>query len=178
MHFRQSSLAALSLVVIAAIAIPQRAFPSPQDKDYLSDAEADKIRDAGTPALRIELYLSFAEDRLNKFDYELQRPVAERRRDEILNGLLDGYSGCVDDAADQIDAAQEKQINIREAIQKMEAKDKEFLEILQKYEKSGPDLDVYRDTLEDAIEGTEDAIADATDAEKENSPGPVRRKQE
>lgn len=150
--------------------------PLPQQKDYLTEAEADKIRDADTPALRIKLYIGFAEDRLKKFDYELHRTVPERRREEILNALLNGYSGCIDDAADQIDVAKEKQLDIRDALKTMKAKDKEFLENLEKYDKDGPELDTYRETLEDAIEGTKDALTDIDDAEKEATPGPVRRK--
>jgi hypothetical protein len=165
--------AALSL---GSIAVARGPLPSPQEKDYLTESEADKIRDADTPALRIKLYVSFAEDRLKKFEYEIHRTVPERRRAEILNALLNGYSACVDDAADQIDVAQEKQTDIRDALKMMRAKDKEFLETLQKYEKDGPELDTYRDTLEDAIDGTKDALSDADDAEKEATPGPVRRK--
>lgn len=145
-------------------------------KDYLTDAEADKIRDADTPALRIKIYIGYAEDRLKKFDYELHRTVPEARRAEILNALLNGYSGCVDDAADQLDVAKEKQMDVRDALKMMKAKDKEFLATLQKYEKDGPELDTYRETLQDAIEGTMDALTDIEDAEKEATPGPVRRK--
>jgi chromosome segregation ATPase len=162
--------------VLASLAAARAPLPVPQEKDYLSESESDKIRDADTPALRIKLYMSFAEDRLKKFDYELHRSVPERRRAEILNALLNGYSGCVDDAADQIDVAQEKQQDIREALKMMRAKNKEFLETLQKYDKDGPELDTYRETLEDAIEGTKDALTDIDDAEKEATPGPVRRK--
>ena len=148
-----------------------------QRKEYLSDAEADKIRGAATPAERIELYMTFADDRLKKFDYEIHRSVPEARRSEILNGLLNGYVGCVDDAADQIDAAHEKHLDIRDALKKMKEKDKGFLEILEKYDMPGPDLETYEDTLEDAIDGTKEAISDAEDAEKETPSGPVRRKQ-
>ena len=102
--------------------------------------------------------------------------MPERRRGEILNALLNGYSGCMDDAADQIDVAKEKQMDIRDALKMMKTKDKEFLATLQKYEKDGPELDTYRDTLEDAIEGTKDALSDLDDAEKEATPGPIRRK--
>jgi hypothetical protein len=154
--------------------------PRPQDytpKDYLSDDEADKIRDADTPDARIRLYLAFAEDRLKKFDYELKRTIPERRRSEILNGLLNGYAGCIDDGADQIQVAEDKQMDIRDALKLMDTKEKEFLETLQKYDKGAPDLDDYRDTLEDAIDGTKDAISDAEDAEKTALPAPVRRKQ-
>ena len=174
---KQLALMALMVaLLLSSISAAHAPLPSPQIKEYLSEAEADKIRDADTPALRIKLYISFAEDRLKKFEYEIHRTVPERRREEILNALLNGYSGCVDDAADQIDVAQEKQQDIREALKMMRAKNKEFLETLQKYEKDGPELDTYRDTLEDAIEGTKDALSDIDDAEKEATPGPVRRK--
>jgi hypothetical protein len=147
-----------------------------QTRDYLSDEEADKIRDADSPTARIKLYLAFAEDRLKKFEYELNRTPAQRERTEILNTLLNGYVGCVDDGADQIATAREKQMDIRAALKLMHTKYGEFLSQLQKYEKDGKDLDLYRDTLKDAIEGTQDALSDVDDAEKEMLPAPVRRK--
>ena len=166
----------MACILAAAPLAPAPRAAAQGKKDYLTEAEADKIRDADTPALRIRIFIGFAEDRLKKFDYELHRSVPEARRAEILNALLNGYSGCVDDAADQLDVAKEKQMDIREALKMMKAKDKEFLVALQKYEKDGPELDTYRETLEDAIEGTMDALTDIDDAEKEATPGPIRRK--
>jgi hypothetical protein len=151
--------------------------PPPQKMDYLSEEEADKIRDARFPPEKIKLYVAYAEDRLTKFEYELGRNSQERRRSDILNGLLNGYAGCVDDAADQIALAQEKHLDIREALKLMKTKDTAFLATLQKYDKDGPDLETYRDTLEDAIEGTKDALSDVEDALKESQAPPVRRKQ-
>jgi hypothetical protein len=170
---------ALAALVPTGLARPLMAHPAPapQQKDYLSDGEADKVRDAREPAERIKLYMAFAEDRLTKFQYELDRNVQERRRDEILNGLLNGYAGCIDDAADQIALATEKHADIHEALKLMRAKDTAFLVTLQKWEKDGPELDTYRDTLEDAIAGTKDALDDITEAEKESQAPPVRRKQ-
>jgi hypothetical protein len=171
----------MAWLVIAALIAPMLARPATarpaQLKDYLSDEEADKIRNAREPAERIKLYMAFAEDRLNKFEYELNRNVQERRRGEILNGLLNGYSGCVDDAADQIALATEKHADIHEALKLMRTKDTAFLVLLQKYDHDGPDLDTYRDTLEDAIEGTKDALSDVDEAQKESQAPPVRRKQ-
>ncbi|MGC2330946.1 MAG: hypothetical protein WA581_05810 [Candidatus Acidiferrales bacterium] len=177
---RHATVLAVSLVLASlagARLAPAR--PRPQDytpKDYLSDEEADKIRDADTPAERIKLYVAFAEDRLKKVDYELKRTVPEARESEILNGLLNGYAGCIDDGADQIQVAEDKQMDIRDALKLMDTKEKEFLETLQKYDKGAPHLDDYRDTLEDAIDGTKDAISDAEAAEKTALPAPVRRK--
>lgn len=164
---------ALTLLVAADLGFAK---PRPQKKDYLSDEEADKIRDADTPSERMALFISFADDRLKKFQYELNRTAPERNRAEILNGLMNGYAGCMDDAADQIDVAQEKQLDIHASLKLMHSKGKEFLEILEKIDKDGPELDSYRDTLEDAIEGTKDALSDADDAEKAMPPPPVRRK--
>ncbi|HXQ25308.1 MAG TPA: hypothetical protein VN822_02765 [Candidatus Acidoferrales bacterium] len=176
MRLRITTIALLTACTLAGVVAMPVAGGQSQKKDYLSDEEADKIRDVRTPDLRIRLYISFAEDRLKKFDYEINRTVPERRRSEILNGLLNGYAGCVDDAADQIALAREKQLDIREALKLMLAKDKEFLEALEKYDKDGPELDTYKDTLEDAIDGTKDALSDAEDALKEMLPPPVRRK--
>jgi hypothetical protein len=168
------ALAALLVAAVSGARAPNR---PPQQKDYLSDLEADRIRDAREPSERIKLYMSFAEDRLKKFEYEIGRTVQERRRSEILNGLLNGYVGCVDDAADQIDLAEEKHADIRDALKVMHTKDTEFLATLEKYDKDGPELDTYRDTLEDAIQGTKDALSDVADAQKEVQAPPVRRKQ-
>jgi len=162
--------------VLAGLAAARTSAAAPQQKDYLSEEEADKIRDADTPAARIALYVSFADDRLKKFDYEIHRAVPQRRRVEILNGLLNDYIGCLDDGADQIAVAREKQADIRKALKLLRTKGQEFLDALEKYHQSGPELDSYRDTLEDAIEGTKDALDDAAEAEKEMPPAPVRRK--
>jgi hypothetical protein len=153
---------------------------SPQDRpDYLSEQEADKIRDARTPAERIKLYMAFADDRLQKFQYEVNRPVHEAQHNDILNNLMNAYVGCIDDAADQVDVAQQKQQDVREAVKIMKAKDTEFLAQLQKLDQaSGADFEAYRYTLEDAIEGTKEAINDANDAQKALLPAPVRRKQQ
>lgn len=148
----------------------------PQKRDYLSEEEADKIRDAETLDLRVKLFLSYAADRLKKFQYEEERTLPQARRSETLNGLLNAYSGCVDDAGDVISLAIEKQKDIRAGIKAMQTDGKQFLETLHKFEKN-KDVDSYKETLDDAIEGTEDAVQDAEKAEKEMSPPPVRRPQ-
>jgi hypothetical protein len=144
-------------------------------KDYLSALEADKIRDAENTNERIKLFLTFADDRLKKFQYELQHPSSNKHT-EMLNALMNAYVGCVDDAADLIQLGIQKQENIRAGVDLMAGRSKEFLEILQKIATEGPDLDVYKDNLDDAIEGTRDAMNDAEKAKKAVAPPPVRRK--
>ncbi|MGH9775117.1 MAG: hypothetical protein ACRD50_09240 [Candidatus Acidiferrales bacterium] len=159
-----------------------RSLPSKGDwklqerRDYLSQEEEDKIRDAETASERIKLYISFAEDRLKKLQYELQRTEPESNRSELLNGLLNGYSGSVDDAADQLIVGHDKGEDVRGAIKLMQDKCKDFLAALQRIEKDAVELDTYKDTLEDAIEGTKDALDDANKAAKDSTAPPVRRK--
>jgi hypothetical protein len=168
--------AIFAALLVPCIAAARPAHPPQQKKEYLSEAEADKIRDADNPSERIKLFVTFADDRLKKFQYELNRKVPERKRAEILNSMLNAYVGCVDDAADQIDLAREKQADIRLALKLMKTKAQEFLDVLEKLNQGGPEYDLYKDTLEDAIEGTKDALTDIDKAEKEMAPPPVRRK--
>jgi hypothetical protein len=147
----------------------------PQQKDYLSALEADKIRDAETVNERIKLFLTFADDRLKKFQYELDHPSANRHGD-MLNSLLNAYIGCVDDAADLIQLGIEKQDNIRQGVDMMSSRTKEFLAVLEKLSNEGAEREIYKDTLDDAIEGTRDAMNDAEKAKKKVAPPPVRRK--
>ena len=144
-------------------------------KDYLSPLESDKIRDAETTNERIKLFLSFADDRLKKFQYELQHP-SSNKHPEMLNALMNAYVGCVDDAADLVQLGIQKQENIRAGIDLMAGKAKEFLQILEKLSADGVEVDIYKDNLDDAIEGTRDAMNDAEKAKKAVAPPPMRRK--
>jgi hypothetical protein len=146
-----------------------------QQKDYLSSVEADKIRDAESPNERIALFLTFAEDRLKKIQYELEHP-SQQKHIEMMNGLLNAYVGCVDDAADLIQLGIEKQQNVRKGIDLMAARTKDFLVALQKIPTDGPEGEMYKDNLDDAVEGTRDASQEAEEAKKKVAPPPVRRK--
>jgi hypothetical protein len=176
MRWRRSGPFLLSAALIFILTSARAANPAAQKKEYLTDSEADKIREAVEPGERIKLYISFAEDRLKKFQYELTRQTPDRRRGEMLNSLLNDYAGCIDDATDQIGLAREKQADIRGSLKVFKSKGKDFSDVLQKLDQGGPEFDTYKDTLEDAIESTKDALTDVDEAQKELSPAPVRRK--
>ena len=165
------------ILLISSMALCFASLGHAQDvkKDYLSNLEADKIRDAETPNERIKLFIQFAGDRLKKFQYELEHPSAERHA-EILNYMMNSYIGCVDDASDLIQEGIEKQQNVRAGIDLMSGKAKEFLEILKKISAEAKEIEIYKFNLDDAIEGTQDAINDAEKAKKIVAPAPTRRK--
>jgi hypothetical protein len=169
-----------AMLLLASIlgAVPAgMANAAPQKKEYLSEAEADKIREAGATGPRIMLLATFASDRIKKLQYEFAHfdPTDEKRTDR-LNGLLNAYTGCIDDAADLIEIGIEKQQDIRSGVKALQAGIKEFLPYLQGLAANGPERQTYKENLEDAIESTQDAAKDVDKASKEMSAPPERRK--
>src|SRR5256885_17076594 len=94
----------------------------------------------------------------------------------LHDALPISYVGCVDDAADLIQLGIEKQENIRKGVDLMLSRSKEFLETLNKLSAEAVEIDIYKDNLDDAIEGTRDAMNDAEKAKRAVAPPPVRRK--
>jgi hypothetical protein len=165
------ALLALATVISSTVTVRAQ-----EKKDYLSDTEADKIREATTPSAKMILFVTFADDRIAKLKYSLAHPSTDRRRAEQLNALINAYTGCIDDAADVIDVARERQQDIRAGLKALTTHAKEDLAYLQELQKSGAEVDSYKETLDDAVEATQDALTDAEKASKDIS-APVRRKQ-
>jgi hypothetical protein len=150
---------------------------APQKKDYLSEVEADKIREAGATGPRIVLFAGFASDRIKKLQYEFSHfDTTDPKRTNRVNNLLNGYAGCLDDSADLLEIGIEKQQDIRAGVKALQAAIKEFLPYLQGLAVNGPEHETYKENLEDAIEATQDAAKDVDKAGKEMSAPPERRK--
>ena len=164
-------LAALALTSGVTVSIAQ------EPTDFLSPSEADKVRNAPDSKDRIKLFIAFAGDRLKKLQYELTLTSPQMHKEQIVNGLLDAYSHCMDEATDRIDEARDHGAQIRSAIKDMEKQGKGYLQALQGIEGAkGPELDSYKDALDDAIDGTQEALKSAANASKEYGARPVRRK--
>jgi len=144
-------------------------------KDYLSPLEADQIRDAITVSDRVKLFLKFADDRLRKIDYELQSKEKNRQWSERMWGLINAYTGCVDDAADFLESGLEKQENLRPGMKDLEKRTKEFLPKVKAL-RDNPELAKFKSELDDAIQATQDAAEIAQKVAKELSAAPERRR--
>jgi len=168
--------------VLSATAAP-RVAPAPRlpvpaqepKKDYLSPNEADQIRDATTVSDRVKLFLKFAADRLQKIDYELQRKDRDREWNDRMWGLINAYTGCVDDAADFLESGLEKQENLRPGTKELEKRTKEFLPKVRDL-RANPALSKFQSDLDDAIAATQDAADTAQKVAKELSAAPERRR--
>jgi len=151
--------------------------PAPQrpKKDYLSPIEADQIRDAETVSERVKLFLGFAADRLRKIDYELQRKDRDQQWADRMWGLINAYTGCVDDAADILEAGLEKKENLRPGTKELEKRTKEFLPKLHALRDTA-ELAKFKSDLDDAVQATEEAADTAQKVSKELSAAPERRR--
>jgi hypothetical protein len=169
-----------AILVLASLltAVPASlANAAPQKKEYLSEAEADKIREAGATGPRIVLFAAFASDRIKKLQYEFAHfDATDQKRTDRLNSLINGYTGCIDDAADLLEIGIEKQQDIRAGVKALQAGIKEFLPYLQGLAVNGVEHETYKGNLDDAIEATQDAAKDVDKASKEMSAPPERRK--
>jgi hypothetical protein len=155
----------------------EAAAPPPQQpkKDYLSPLEADQIRDALLISDRVKLFLGFAADRLQKIDYELQRKDKNQQWADRMWSLINAYTGCVDDAADILEAGLEKQENLRPGTRELEKRTKEFLPKVREL-RDKPELAKFKSELDDAIQATQDAAETAQKVAKELSAAPERRR--
>ena len=173
-HTKGALLLAAAILSAAPAGV---ANPTPQKKEYLSETEADKIREAGASGPRIVLFAGFASDRIKKLQYEFAHfDLGDHKRTERLNSLINGYTGCIDDAADLLEIGIEKQQDIRAGVKALQAGIKEFLPYLQGLAANGVERETYKENLDDAIEATQDAAMEVEKAAKEMSAPPERRK--
>ncbi|HEY4682526.1 MAG TPA: hypothetical protein VIH17_04665 [Candidatus Acidoferrales bacterium] len=145
-------------------------------KEDLTDEEQDLIRATGLdPVARIKLFLKFAADRLQKFQAAAASSET-RDRSATLNDLLSAYSSCVDETTDTFDLNLGRRIDLRKAIQVARQQLPGFLAQLEEFKQRGtPDAELVRDTLEDSIIATQEAIAQVDTAAKEQ-PAPKKPK--
>jgi hypothetical protein len=165
-------------LLIVAFFAPLAAHARPPQQDFLTQTEAEQIRNAGSADARIGLFLDFGADRLRRFEHELQMKNTGPLRADFLNDLLDSFSSCVDEASGRVDDAISHGEDVRGGIRDIRKSVPQFLEELKKIKAKGLDLKLYEDTLNDTISDLQDDLHDAEKAEKQLQSGspnsPVR----
>ncbi len=143
-----------------------------QDKgDYLSEDEADQLREAQDPSQRIGVYLSFAQVRLARFDDVRTRPP-DPQYDVAgyLDTQLDQYIRITDALKDWIDEHFDHRDDMRAGLKKLLETGPHQLEQLRRIEESSdPYAEGYRRSLSDAIDDFSDALDGASKALSEQS---------
>lgn len=144
MRFAILSLLAIALVV-----------PAPAQSDFLTADEADRIREAQEPDLRIGLYVGFAKQRMDLLDQLFAQNKTGRSSTihaflEQLTSIMETLDVVIDDAL-----RHQKEVTTLGDVAKTS---RDIHARLEKHLESGPsDLARYKFALETAIETVHDS---------------------
>ncbi len=127
------------------------------ERDFLTADEADQIREAQEPNLRLKLYAKFARYRVEMAEQLLSKEKAGRSI--LVHDSLEDYSGILDAIDDVADDAAKRKVDIAEGLKAVADMDKEVLPKLEKIEAGAPkDMARYQFVLQQAIETTRDNL--------------------
>ncbi|HEX5432385.1 MAG TPA: hypothetical protein VFW83_10490 [Bryobacteraceae bacterium] len=127
------------------------------NRDYLSSDEVEQVREAQEPNARIQLFLHFAQQRLDQIEDLIAN--GKPGRSALIHDLLDQYQQIVDGIGTVGDDALHRHIAIDKGNAEAVKQEKVMLAKLQKIEDSAPkDLSRYEFVLKEAIDTTSDGI--------------------
>jgi hypothetical protein len=141
------------VLVLLACAVP----PSFAQRDFLTADEADQVRLAQEPNIRLKLYLTFAQQRLSL----LEQAVAQEKpgRTKLIHDLLEDFTKIIEAIDTVSDDAIKRKIDVSEGIKAVAEAEKDMLPRLEKIRASEPkDISRYEFALDQAIETTRDSF--------------------
>jgi len=144
----------LALVCLLAAA------PCAAQRDFLTAAEIDMLREIQEPDARLHLYIGFASQRVA----QLQQLVAKEKtgRSRMIHEVLDEYTRIIDAIDTVTDDALRRKAPLETGIKAVADGEKRMLASLTKIAESQPkDLEAYRFMLEQAIAATRDSMEHA-----------------
>lgn len=127
-----------------------------QDRDFLTADEADQVREAQEPNLRLKLYLKFAQDRVEL----LKQLLAKEKpgRSVFIHDTLEDYTHIIEAIDTVSDDALRRNVDITEGMKLVEEGEKKLAAELQKLSENPPkDYERYQFAMEQAIETTQDS---------------------
>ncbi len=151
-----------ALVLLAA----PLAFVRAQQGEILTEEEQDKLRETQDPAQRIELYLAFAQTRLDRFESFRDNPAGPQDDNGAsLDKLLNEYIGLNDELKNWIDFQYQRNGDMRRGLRALLQRGPQQLEHLRRIQQA-PDAHAsdYKETLRDAIDDLTDTLDGASKA--------------
>ncbi len=145
----------IQAIVLFALGLPL--FGQIGGRDFLTNDEADQIRQVQEPNERLKLYLVFAKQRVEQVDQLVAQTKAGRS--VMIHDLLEDYTKIIDAMDTVADDALRRKLPLDLGMAATVEGEKTMLARLQKIQKSEPsDLARYDYVLKDAIDTTSDSL--------------------
>jgi hypothetical protein len=125
-------------------------------RDFLTADEVDQVRLAQEPTLRLNLYVTFAKQRL----LLIEQAVAEEKvgRSRLIHDLLEDYTNIIEAIDTVSDDALKRKADVAEGMKVVAEATKEMTARLEKVRDSEPkDIARYQFALDNAIDTTRDS---------------------
>jgi hypothetical protein len=131
--------------------------PAYGQRDFLTSAEADQVREAQEPNDRLQLYLHFAKQRVDQVKTLIAS--AKPGRSAMIHDLLEDYTNILDAIDTVSDDALKRHKDIALGTKAIAKTEPDFLKTLESIEESHPkDISRYDFQLKQAIGSTTDSI--------------------